>query len=182
MGAKFIGTCPSQFGSGRRRGRGLCLARTSQLHLHHDHVDQRRHRWTPRLDHKMRRFPVQRVSNLEQLAYALQGIFHLKQGAISVIAKPPEHFFWRGFQVENRTPCVQSFPVFRAQYRAATRRHHGRRALGQVIQHSCFKVAKAGLTLALEELTDRASQPLFDDMVGIKKRKGDATRQLASHR
>ena len=68
-------------------------------------------------------------------------------------------------------PRMQMQPVRRAQDSAATRRENAARLQGQVINDRFLDIAEAGLPFPLEIVTNRATDALLNDMVGVKKRK-----------
>ena len=68
-------------------------------------------------------------------------------------------------------PRMQVQPVRRAQDSTATRRENAACLQGQVINDRFLDIAEAGLPFPLEIVTNRTTNALLNDMVGVKKRK-----------
>ncbi len=112
---------------------------------------------------------VQRIAVLEQITQAGQRIVHLQQRPAHVVAKPAEQLFGRGAEVDHPRPAVQFRSVGRAQDRTATGGKYTRITRTQLTYHLFFDIAETRLSLALEELTDRATYALLDHMIGVNE-------------
>jgi hypothetical protein len=73
---------------------------------------------------------------------------------------------------------VQGLAVGRTQHRPATGRKHAAGQRGQLIDHRFLDIAKARLPFPLKVVTDGATQPLLDDMVGVEKGQLQASGEL----
>lgn len=153
-----------------------------QLELHDHHIDQRRYRRAPSLQHKMGRFTVQGVPYRKQVTHTCQRVCNLQKGAAHVMAQTTEQFFWCGLEVHHVATAVKMFPVRWTQNCTATGRDHGGGTLRQLIKNSLLNVAKLGLTLPVEKLPDRASQSGLNGVVRINERKAKPARKLPSYR
>jgi hypothetical protein len=125
---------------------------------------------------------VQRVAQVEQILQALQGVGHLKQGSIAVVAQTAKHFLRTGVEVKNLTALAQKIAILFAQHRAATRRQNPLGLLHQLGQHLGFDVSKALLPLALKIFADGAAQTLLDRVIRVQKRDIEPAGELTAHR
>ena len=57
---------------------------------------------------------------------------------------------------------------------------HAERLPGQFVDDGLFDIAERRFTLALEKCPDRATEPLFDDVVGVSEGKPEPAGQLTS--
>ena len=80
---RHVGKCSQHQLGGRRRGRGRGRLELERLH---DAGDQTGHRGAAGFNHQVRRFTVKRVTQHIQLFEAQQGVGHLQQRAVEVMA------------------------------------------------------------------------------------------------
>ena len=116
-------------------------------------------------------FPVQRVALRVKVSQSAQRVSHLQQRTTGVVAQAAKQFFGRRPQVHDMPPLMQMQPVDGAQDSAAPRRENATCLQGQFINDRFLDIAEAGLPFPLEIVTNRATNALLDDVVGVKKRK-----------
>jgi hypothetical protein len=157
-----------------------CWNNASQLQLHLNHVDQRGHRRTARLNDKVGGFAIQRIALRIQIPQAAQGVGYLQQRPLRIMPKAPEQLVGRRAQVNHMGSFMQVLPVCRAQNYTTTRRQHTPRVACELVNDRLLYITKSRLTLPLEVLTDRAAKLLLYHMIRVKNRDSETPGKLSA--